>query len=164
MNVFQLLAKVQSIVMDIDGVCTDNKILVTDDGQFLRSMNVKDGYAIKRALQSGLKIGVISGGRSEGTRKRFELLGVSNIYLGVDQKMSVMDQVLKDWNLPHETACYIGDDLPDLEPMQKVGLPCCPSDAVPEILTISKYISPLTGGNACVRDIIEKILQAQNKW
>lgn len=150
--------------MDIDGVLTDNKILVTEEGQFLRSMNVKDGYAIKRAIQAGLKVAVISGGRSEGTRIRFELLGVKEIYFGIENKLERMNLLMNLWNLDYSVCAYIGDDLPDLEIMKLVALPCCPSDAVPEIITTSKYISTLSGGNACVREIIEKILQAQNKW
>lgn len=164
MNVYQLFPKIKAIVMDIDGVLTDNKILVTEEGQFLRSMNVKDGYAIKRAIQAGLQVGIISGGRSEGTRIRFELLGVKEIYLGVENKLERLNQLLKSWNIDYSVCAYIGDDLPDLEIMKLVELPCCPSDAVPEIIDVSKYISSLNGGNACVREIIEKILQAQAKW
>ncbi|HRG69569.1 MAG: HAD-IIIA family hydrolase [Saprospiraceae bacterium] len=164
MNVYQLFPRIKAIVMDIDGVCTDNKILVTEEGQFLRSMNVKDGYAIKRAIQAGLKVGVISGGRSEGTRIRFELLGVNAIYLSVENKLPVMKQILESWNLNFNEVAYIGDDIPDLEIMKQVGLPCCPSDAVPEIIDVSKYISSFSGGNGCVRDIIEKILQVQDSW
>jgi len=164
MNVYQLFPTIKAIVMDIDGVCTDNKILVTEEGQFLRSMNVKDGYAIKRAIQAGLKVGVISGGRSEGTRIRLELLGVQHIYLSVENKLIVMDQLLKIWNLNFNEIAYIGDDIPDLEIMKRVGLSCCPSDAVPEIIGVSKYISAISGGNGCVRDLIEKILQAQGTW
>lgn len=164
MNVYQLFPKIKAIVMDIDGVLTDNKILVTEEGQFLRSMNVKDGYAIKRALQAGLHVGIISGGRSEGARKRFELLGVREIYLGIENKLEVLNQLLKSWNIDHSVCAYVGDDLPDLEIMRVVELPCCPSDAVPEIISVSKYIASASGGNGCVREIIEKILQAQDSW
>jgi 3-deoxy-D-manno-octulosonate 8-phosphate phosphatase (KDO 8-P phosphatase) len=164
MNVYESFFHIRAIVLDIDGVCTDNTILVTDHGEFLRSMNVKDGLAIKKSIQSGFRMAVISGGRSEGTRKRFELLGIDEIHLGIEHKMIVLENLLKKWNLSMDQVAYMGDDLTDLEILQKAGLAACPQDAVPEVLKISHYISPYAGGKACVRDLIEKILQAQGAW
>lgn len=152
------------MIFDIDGVFTNNEILVTEHGEFLRSMNVKDGYAVKRAIRSGYKIAVISGGQSEGTRHRFELLGLTEVYLGVENKLNCYNTLVAAWSIAPEHIAYMGDDLPDLEVMKQVGLACCPQDAVPEILEVSHFISPFNGGQACVRDLIEKIMQAQNKW
>lgn len=164
MNVFDRFLHVQAVILDIDGVCTDNRIHVTDHGEFLRSMNVRDGYAIKKAIQSGFHMAVISGGKSLGARLRFELLGLHEVHLGIDHKWTTLESILGKWNINPIHAAYMGDDIPDLEVMSKVGLAACPEDAVPEILKISHYISPYTGGNSCVRDLIEKILQAQDKW
>ncbi|MBK9221093.1 MAG: HAD-IIIA family hydrolase [Saprospiraceae bacterium] len=164
MNVYDRFIKVQAIILDIDGVCTDNRILVTDHGEFLRSMNVKDGYAIKRAIHAGIKMAIISGGRSNGTRLRFELLGIKDIHLGIEHKYPSLVEILRQWNISADNTAYMGDDIPDLEVMSKVGLAACPADSAPEILKIANYISPLNGGNACVRDLIEKVLQAQGKW
>lgn len=164
MNVYESFFQIRAIVLDIDGVCTDNTILVTDHGEFLRSMNVKDGLAIKKAIQAGFQMAVISGGRSIGTQKRFQLLGIQEIYLGIEHKMQVLESLLEKWNLSLPQIAYMGDDLTDVEILQKVGLASCPQDAVPEVLKCCQYISPLDGGKACVRDLIEKILQAQDLW
>ncbi len=164
MNPYDAFFQIRGILLDIDGVCTDNTILVTDHGELLRLMNVRDGFAIKKAIKEGLKVGIISGGRSEGTKHRFELLGVRDIYLGIEQKLEVFHKILKKWDLePHQIA-YMGDDILDLPVLNACGLSACPSDAVPEVLQSASYISPLAGGKACVRDLIEKILQAQDKW
>ncbi len=164
MNVYDSFFNIRAVVLDVDGVCTDNTILVTEQGEFLRSMNVKDGYAIKRALKAGLFMGIITGGTSQGTRKRFEILGISEIYSGIDNKLEIMNQLLVKWNLDFKDIAYMGDDLPDLDILKKAGLATCPRDAAAEILTIAHYISPFSGGQGCVRDLIEKILQAQQKW
>lgn len=164
MNVYDRFSKIKAVLLDIDGVCTDNRILVTDHGEFLRSMNVRDGYALKRAALAGLHLGIISGGKSEGTRKRFELLGVRDIHLGVDQKLDRLNELLSKWNLSATEIAYMGDDIPDLEVMQTVGLAACPADSVPEILRVAHYISPRNGGDGCVRDLIEKIMQARGLW
>ncbi len=164
MNVYDSFDQIRAIVLDIDGVCTDNTILVTEQGEFLRSMHVKDGLAIKMAIKAGFKLAVISGGRSEGTRKRFEILGLEEIHLGIDSKFNILQELLSKWDLRLDQIAYMGDDLPDLEILQQVGLPCCPADAAPEVLAICPFISPFKGGQSCVRDLIEKILQAQGKW
>lgn len=164
MNVYESFFHIKAMIFDIDGVFTNNEILVTERGEFLRSMNVKDGYAVKRAIRSGFKIAIISGGQSEGTRQRFELLGLTDIFLGVEDKLSCYNNLVSSWSISSEHIAYMGDDLPDLEVMKQVGLACCPQDAVPEILELSGFISSLNGGKGCVRDLIEKIMQAQDKW
>ncbi|MBK9378852.1 MAG: HAD-IIIA family hydrolase [Saprospiraceae bacterium] len=161
---YQQISKIRGLVLDIDGVLTDNTILVTDQGEFLRSMNVRDGYAIKRALDAGIKIAVISGGKSFGSKKRLEILGINDVYLGVEDKLPVLKQVLQNWSLSPEDIAYMGDDIMDISCIKYVGLACAPADAVPETLEIADYISPRKGGDTCVRDIIEKILQAKQLW
>lgn len=164
MQTYSQFSAIKGIVLDIDGVCTNNRILVTDQGEFLRMMNVRDGYGIKKAISQGIRIGIISGGKSNGTRQRFELLGVKDIFLGIENKVEAFNSMLDSWKIPAEHIAYMGDDCPDIPVMKMTGLPCCPSDAVPEVLRIARYISPLEGGNGCVRDLIEKILQSQGLW
>lgn len=164
MNVYSKFSSIEALVLDIDGVLTDNQILVTDQGEFLRMFNVRDGYAIKRAIAAGIKIAVISGGRSIGTRKRLEILGIDEIHLGVEVKLPVLQKLLLQWQINPSNAAYMGDDIPDVESLQYCGLSCCPSDSVHEVLTTALYISPFAGGMGCVRDLIEKILRAQLKW
>lgn len=164
MNVFDKLDKVRGIVFDVDGVFTDNKILITDQGEFLRIMNVRDGYAIKRAIAAGLRIGVISGGKSMGVIQRMKILGIQDIYLGIEDKLPVLKKILESWNLDKSNVMYMGDDIPDVECLQYVGLSVCPKDSVPEVLDIVDYVTEQKGGKGCIRQIIEHILQSQNKW
>ncbi len=164
MTVYSKFTQIEAIVLDIDGVLTDNQILVTDHGEFLRTFNVRDGYAIKRAVAQGFRVAAISGGRSVGVRKRLEVLGVEEIHLGVEQKLPVLQRLTQIWNIPASKFAYMGDDIPDVPPLLYCGLACCPSDAVQEVLDTAAFISPYPGGRGCVRDLIEKILRAQTKW
>ena len=164
MSVYTKLDKIKAIVLDIDGVLTDNRILVTDNGEFLRTMNVRDGYAIKRALQAGLKIGIISGGRSMGTQKRLNILGITDIFLGIENKLEVLDKLASSWNIEKEDIAYMGDDIMDIACMKAVGLSCCPKDSVAEVLEFAEMISNRKGGDGCVRELIELILQSKGQW
>jgi 3-deoxy-D-manno-octulosonate 8-phosphate phosphatase (KDO 8-P phosphatase) len=161
---YQILPHIRGIVLDVDGVLTDNQILITENGEFLRTMNVRDGYAIKRAIHAGLKIGVITGGRSEGVVKRLNILHVSDVFTGCEIKLPVFRQLLSKWDLAAGQIAYMGDDIPDLECLKEAGLSCCPADSVPEALACATFISPLKGGQGCVRDLLEKIMKSQNLW
>ena len=156
MNQLEKFSEISTFFFDIDGVFTNNTLLITDQGAFLRSMNVRDGYAVKRAIRAGYQVVVITGGSSPGVQSRLEGLGIEHIYAGKEQKLEVFDRVVVEMDLSPSEILYLGDDLPDYPVMRKVGLPCCPSDAVPEILGLSKYVSPYRGGEGCVRDVIEK--------
>ncbi|RDK85564.1 KdsC family phosphatase [Marinirhabdus gelatinilytica] len=160
----EYLSNIKALVFDVDGVLTDGTIQVNTQGELFRTMNIKDGYALKTAVDQGFHICIISGGSNEGVRKRLQGLGITDIHLGTHQKTATLKQYLKDNNLTPEQALYMGDDIPDFYVMQEVGLPCCPQDAVPEIKELSKYISHKNGGKGCVRDIIEQVLKVQGKW
>jgi 3-deoxy-D-manno-octulosonate 8-phosphate phosphatase (KDO 8-P phosphatase) len=127
-------------------------------------MSVKDGYAIKTAIDLGYNICIISGGTNEGVRARLRALGVTDIFLGKHHKMDQLKEYTELYNIPLENVLYMGDDIPDYPVMQVVGLPTCPKDAVPEIQHISSYISQKKGGQGCVRDVIEQVLKVQDKW
>jgi len=148
----------------VDGVLTNGKILVTSKGKMLREMNTKDGFIIKYALDEGFKIFIISGGTNKGVRERLKDLGIEEIFLGKDSKNSTYEMLIKKHNLNENEILYMGDDVPDIPVMKKVGVPCCPNDAVPDVKQISIYISKKNGGQGCVRDIIEQTLRVQNKW
>lgn len=158
------LRAVRGFVFDVDGVLTDNGVLVTEAGELLRVMHVRDGQAIKWALAAGLPVGVITGGRSEGVIKRLAALGIEQIYAGAHEKWPPFARFLERYNLISSEICYMGDDLPDLPILRKAGLAACPSDAAPEVLAIADYVSPLRGGQGCARDVIEKVLKLQEKW
>lgn len=134
------------------------------DGAQLRKMSVRDGIAVGMALKQGFRVVIISGGREESVRKRFEYLGVTDVYLGISDKLDVLDEYLLTWDIKAKNVLYMGDDLPDYAPIQYCGIGTCPNNAAVEIKAISDYISPYDGGTGCVRDIIEKTMRVQGKW
>jgi 3-deoxy-D-manno-octulosonate 8-phosphate phosphatase (KDO 8-P phosphatase) len=159
------LHHINTFIFDVDGVLTDGTIILTPDGDYIRSMNIKDGYAMQAAIKAGYRIAVISAGRlSEGVKKRLENLGLTDIYLGVSDKKDAYTTIMFSYHLKAENIAYMGDDLPDYEVMNLAGLASCPADAAPEIQNIAHYISPYNGGKGCVRDIIEKVMRLHNKW
>lgn len=163
-NLLELFAPVRTFVFDVDGVLTDGSLLLTEDGHMLRSMNIKDGYAIQLAIKKGYKILVISGGNSEGVKLRLNRLGVTDVHIGIESKKELLHELSTAANVSYSSILYMGDDIPDLAAMQLCGLPCCPNDAVPEIRQTAKYISPYNGGKGCVRDVIEKVLKLNGDW
>ena len=160
----ELLNDINTFIFDVDGVLTDGTITVTTDGEMLRSMSIKDGFALKTAVDAGFNVCVISGGTNEGVRKRLRGLGITDIYLGAQHKTEQLDEYLDIYNITPQSVLYMGDDIPDFPVMQMVGLPCCPQDAAPEIKAISKYISHKNGGKGAVRDVIEQVLKVHGKW
>ncbi len=158
------LSNINTFIFDYDGVLTNGTVILQADGEALRTANVKDGYSLQLAVKLGFNVAIISGGFSASMRKRFEALKIEDFFLGVSNKVEVFNNYIKEKNIKPESVLYMGDDIPDFMVMQKVGLPCCPADAVPEIKAISKYISSYVGGRGCVRDVIEQTLKVQNKW
>lgn len=164
MNQLEKFKDIHTFIFDVDGVLTNSEVLVLEDGKLLRKMSIRDGYAIKHAVNSGFKVCVITGGKSEGVKKRLQGLGVTDIYIGQRNKIEAYESFMNDYNLKPEGVLYMGDDLPDYEVMLKVGLPACPRNAAPEIINISQYVSPYVGGDGCARDVIEKVLKLNGKW
>lgn len=163
-HVFDKMKSVKAFIFDIDGVLTNNEVLVTEAGELLRTMHIRDGQAIKWAIQTGYPVCVITGGRSEGTKKRLTELGVEEYYSGVKDKMIAFQSFMQRTGVQPAEICYMGDDLPDLPVLKKVSLSCCPADAVPEVKAVCDYISNLNGGAGCVREIIEYVMKLQGKW
>ena len=150
---------IKTFVFDIDGVLTNGKLLITQDGIMLREMNVRDGYALQLAIKKGYEIIVISGSYSAEAQIRLERLGIIKIFMRIEDKLEKLIELITMLHLDKEEILYMGDDIPDYEVMQYCALAACPADAIPEIKSISKYISPLKGGQGCVRDVIEKVLK-----
>ncbi|WP_372918800.1 KdsC family phosphatase [Salegentibacter sp.] len=163
-NYKEQLNDINTFVFDVDGVLTDGSIQISTQGELLRTMNMKDGYALKAAHQAGYTVCIISGGKNEGVRSRLRGLGLTDIYLGIQDKVEQMDEFFDIYNIKPDQVLYMGDDIPDYYAMQKIGLPCCPQDAVAEIKNISKYVSHKKGGKGCVRDVIEQVMKVQGKW
>lgn len=160
----EYLQHITTFIFDLDGVLTDGTVTITTSGEMLRKMNIKDGYALKTAVNNGFNVCVISGGSNEGVRIRLRGLGITDIYLGAHNKIEQLEEYLDIYNIKVENVLYMGDDIPDVPVMKLVGLPCCPQDAVPEIKELSKYISHKKGGKGAVRDVIEQVLKVHNKW
>ena len=164
MNVLEYFKEITTFVFDVDGVLTDSTVLLLENGLQARKMHIKDGLALQMALQHGYKVFIISGGTSEPVIRRLQYLGIEEVHLGLKDKLYFFEGLLKQYDLEWKEILFMGDDLPDLSVLQKAGLPCCPSDAVSEVKAVAKYVSPITGGNGCVRDVIEKVLKLNGHW
>lgn len=163
-NFKEQLRDVKAFVFDIDGVLSTQTIAMSVWGVPLRTVNLRDGYALQLAVRKGYHVGVISGARSKEYIKRLNTLGVSDIYLNSRRKTESMKELAEKWKTDLKNILYMGDDIPDYEVMKMVGLPACPADADSEIKQISDYISDKKGGEGCVRDVIEQALRLHNNW
>lgn len=164
MNVLSLFEPITTFVFDIDGVLTDGMLLVQEEGELLRSMNIKDGHALQLAIKQGYHVWVISGGKTEAAKKRLQKLGVHEVHVAVQDKPALLQQLIEKYNITKEQMVYMGDDMPDIAAMQLCQLKTCPADAATDVQQICQYISPIMGGKGCVRDIIEKVLKLDGKW
>lgn len=158
------LKKIKAVVFDVDGVLSGETILLHPDGEPMRTVNIKDGYALQFAVKCGLIVAIITGGNTEAVRKRFEGLGIKEVYMSASVKLNVYEAFKAKYGLQDDEILYMGDDIPDYEVMKRCGLPCCPADAASEIKSVALYISHRNGGHGCGRDVVEQVLRAQGKW
>lgn len=158
------LKRIKAIIFDVDGVLSAETITLHPNGEPMRTVNIKDGYAIQLAMKLGLRIVILTGGTTESVRLRYERLGVEDVYMGCAVKLKTYEDFLARYGLSDQEVMYMGDDVPDYEIMQRVGCPVCPADACPDIKAVSLYISDKQGGYGCGRDVIEQVLRAQGKW
>ncbi len=158
------LTKIRAVIFDVDGVLSCETVTMFPDGEPMRTVNIKDGYAIQLAQKVGLRIVIMTGGNTHAIHKRYDRLGVEDIYMKCAVKIKTYDAFLEKYGLHDDEVIYMGDDIPDYEVMRRVGCPCCPADACPDIKAVSCYISHKNGGQGCARDVIEQVLRAQGKW
>ena len=158
------LTKIRAIIFDLDGVLSAETITLGTDGVPCRTVNIKDGYAIQLAIKMGLRIAIISGCTIEAVRKRYEGLGMEDIYLGASVKLKAYDEFISKYGLNDEEVMFAGDDIPDLEVLRRVGCPVCPKNACAEVKEACCYVSDYPGGYGCGRDVIEQTLKAQHLW
>lgn len=158
------LTKIRAIIFDVDGVLSQQTITLHPSGEPMRTVNIKDGYAIQLAIKMGLRIVILTGGNSPSVRKRYEGLGCEDVFMGCAVKIKTYDEFLEKYAIKDDEVMYMGDDIPDYEIMNRVGCPVCPKDACPDIRAISIYCSDKDGGQGCARDVIEQVLRAQGKW
>lgn len=163
-NFKESLRNVKAFVFDVDGVFTDGTVYLDPGGEMVRSMNIKDGYAVQYCIKKGYPVGIISGGNSESVRERFRRLGITDIYLKSNNKMDDFKDFMFKYSLMAEQILYMGDDIPDHQIMSRVGVPTCPADAVQEIKMLSTYISDKNGGQGCVRDVVEQVMKLHGTW
>lgn len=163
-NYKEMMRDITTFILDVDGVLTDSSVHVTEAGEMLRVMNIRDGFAMKAAVESGYHVCVISGGSSEGVRIRLRNLGITDVHLACPDKVDNYKDYITRKNISPEQVLYMGDDIPDYHVMKLVGLPTCPQDASPEIKSICSYISHRPGGRGAVRDVIEQVMKVQGKW
>lgn len=164
MNVLEHFQNINTFVFDVDGVLTDGMVLLLENGLQARAMNIKDGLALQMAVKQDYQVLILSGGSSEPVIRRLQYLGLQEIHLGLKDKLKFLESWMQQHQAKWEEILYMGDDLPDIPVLQKVGMPCCPADAAMEVKKVSKYISPLNGGQGCVRDVIEKVLKLNDRW
>ena len=158
------LTRIRAFIFDVDGVLSAETIGMDVSGVPLRTVNIKDGYALQLAIKMGFLVGIISGADTEAVRRRYEGLGIQDIFLGAAVKIRAYATFRKKYGLLDEQILYMGDDIPDYQVLRLCGCPCCPADAAPEIIESSLYVSPHKGGYGCGRDVIEQVMRAQRKW
>ncbi|MDB5230175.1 MAG: 3-deoxy-D-manno-octulosonate 8-phosphate phosphatase [Chitinophagaceae bacterium] len=163
MNVLQYFKNITTFVFDVDGVLTDGTVYLVQNAM-ARRMSVKDGYVLQLAIKKGYRVLVISGSSSDEVVTRLNKLGITDVYMDVQDKLKLLEDYMQQHKITKEEVLCMGDDIPDYEMLKHSGLPACPSDAVMEIRHISKYASPHKGGEGCVRDVIEKVLKLRDDW
>ncbi len=158
------LTQIKAVIFDVDGVLSRETIVLSSEGEPLRTVNIKDGYAIQLAQKKGIRVVILTGGNTNAIRLRYAGLGVEDIYMGCAVKIETYKEFLEKYQLKATEVMYVGDDIPDYEVMRLCGCPCCPADACPDIKEISTYVSSKKGGDGVGRDVLEQVLRAQGKW
>lgn len=158
------LKKIKAFVFDVDGVLSSDIVSLHPNGDPMRTVNIKDGYAMQLAVKKGYEVGIITGGYTDAVELRFSRLGVQHIYMRSAVKIRDYNDFMQKTGLTAEEVLYAGDDIPDYEVMKQVGLPVAPADAAPEIKQIARYISLRKGGEGIARDVIEQTMKAQGTW
>jgi 3-deoxy-D-manno-octulosonate 8-phosphate phosphatase (KDO 8-P phosphatase) len=164
MTLLESFKKITTFIFDVDGVLTDGTVLVLENGLEARKMNIKDGFALQMAARNGYRVLVVSGGNSPQVATRLARLGISDVHMAVGDKKRFVEEYISTNQLAKDELLFMADDLPDLPAMSLVALPCCPADAVAEVKEAVQYISPFRGGEACARDVIEKVLKLNDHW
>jgi 3-deoxy-D-manno-octulosonate 8-phosphate phosphatase (KDO 8-P phosphatase) len=163
-NFKRKLTRIKTLLFDVDGVLTNGQVFLMENGEFVRNMNSKDGYALQLAVKKGYRVAIITGGNSQVVKKALHALGIADVFLSQHDKMQCYKDYINEHNLNEEEILYMGDDLPDYEVMHRVGIASCPNNSAHEIKEISIYISNRNGGEGCARDIIEQVMRSQGKW
>ena len=157
-------SQIDTFILDVDGVLTPGTVLATDKGEMRREFDIKDGFALQYVIKKGYNIIIISGGNSEGVRRRLKGLGITQVHTAVADKRALLNQLVKELDLYLENALYMGDDFPDLSIMRMCGIKVCPADAVWQVQEEVDIVTRACGGKGAVREIMEKVLTVQDRW
>lgn len=155
---------IELLILDVDGVLTDGRIIYNDKGEELKCFDVRDGHGIKLLMQGGIDVGIISGRESVASEYRARELGISILYQRIYDKVKIYKKITSEKGLRDNQVCYIGDDLVDIPLMRKVGFSVAVADGSEYIKEVADYVTVKNGGNGAVREVCELILKAQNKW
>ncbi len=158
------LAALDTFLFDVDGVFTDNRVLLMPDMDPVRTFHTRDAYAVQHALREGLRIVIVTGGHSDGVVQSFQRLGVTELHTRTRDKLALVERLIARNQLDPARCAYMGDDIPDLPVMRCMALACCPADAAEEVKAASHYVSRLPGGGGCVRDLLEQALKVRGRW
>ncbi len=164
MNNLENFRQIKAFVFDLDGVLSNQHLFIFENGKIIRQLHEKDLFALRLAVQQGYEVAIITGASLDGLIETFKAIGITNLYEKSADKKSDYDDFIYTYDLDHEQVLYMGDDLPDYQVMRIVGMPVCPKNAAAEIKEIALYISPFSGGEGCVRDVIEKVLRLKKHW
>lgn len=158
------LDDISLVLLDVDGVLTDGSLWIGDNGEIVKKFYVRDGLGITLLKKHGIDVGIVTGRFSTIVLQRAQELKIDIVYQGVSDKLSVYEKILEERHLGDAQVAYMGDDLPDIPILKRVGLPAAPCDAVSEVLNIALFCAPYPGGLGAVRALAEFILKRQNKW
>jgi 3-deoxy-D-manno-octulosonate 8-phosphate phosphatase (KDO 8-P phosphatase) len=160
----KIFAKVKLLILDVDGVLTDGRIIINDRGEETKHFNAKDGHGLRMLMQAGVEVVLISGRRSGAAEFRASDLGISEVHTGIRDKSSVCAALVQRKKLGKMEICCIGDDLPDLPLFEHAGIAVAVADAVPEIRAAASFTTKSKGGKGAVREICEVILKSKGLW
>ena len=160
----QQLKSIKILILDVDGVLTDGRVIYTDSGEEIKRFDVRDGHGLKLLMRSGIEVILLTGRESKVVLHRARDLGIEHVYQKALNKIEVYKEILAKWNLEDKEVGFVGDDLIDLPVLRKVGFSASVPDAVPEVKEIVDHITTKKGGEGAVREICELLLKAQNKW
>lgn len=158
------LAAVRLVLLDVDGVLTEGRVVYADSGEEIKSFSVRDGYGIRLMLDAGIGVGIITGRRAPALHHRCRDLGIEMIYEGARRKAPLLAKIMAETGLAAEAIAFVGDDLPDLPVMIRVGCAVAVADAHPELRQRADMVTKARGGRGAVRELAEALLEAQGKW
>lgn len=156
--------RIKLLVTDVDGVWTDGHIVYAGSDTELKSFNVRDGLGVKLAQKAGIEVAVLTSRSSTALTRRCNELGIAEVRQGAANKLDAVKELLAERNLTFEQLCYVGDDLPDLAPINNAAISAAPSDAAPEVLAAVRWRLDAGGGQGALRELVERLLRARGEW